>query len=201
MKKRNLGLGLLCLVVVVVCVVGSRFLLGGANAEITINGVTYEMRTVSVQEFMDNGYVLATSSTEGNSVYTYNYEGAQLEAKTYYNMAVPFCPKDGTEAPISCWLYNPTPEPVDIREAKICAISCAVSELREYNIPVSVAGLELNSQSKTDLQAYMDEHMKGYKFSENEDYNAFSYTKGSVSYTFTFGEDDVLVDAIARNNV
>ena len=47
----------------------------------------------------------------------------------------------------------------------------------------------------------MDGELKGYQFSENEDVNAISYTKGAVSYTFSFTEDDILKNAIARNNV
>lgn len=200
MKKRNPILGVICLVVLIGA--GWYFLRGGAEkAEITINGVPYEMCTMTVQEFMGDNYVLATSSVEGRSVYTYNYDDAELEAKSYYNMAVPFCPKDGVGAPIACWLYNPTSEPVEIRDGKICAISCEVPELRTYDITVSVAGLKLDSQSKTEIKTYMDEQMKGYQSSENEDVNAISYTKGKVSYTFSFDEDDILENAITRYNV
>ena len=132
---------------------------------------------------------------------TYDYSGAMMEAKTYYNTAVPFRPKDGAGAPLSCWLYNPTPEQVEIREGKICAISCKISQMREYGLPVSIAGLELNGQTKEELKEYMDGELQGYQFSENEDANAMSYTKGKVSYTFTFSDDDILMNAMARNNV
>ena len=67
--------------------------------------------------------------------------------------------------------------------------------------PVSIAGLELDSQSKGEIKAYMDEELKGYQFSENEDVNAISYTKGQVSYTFSFDDSNVLLNAVARNNV
>ena len=200
MKKRHPILGLICLVILG-GIGGYIFQAGGAKAEITIGEKTYEMRTISVREFMGDDYVLATMSTEGNSVYTYNYSGAVMEAKTYYNTAVPFKPKDGSGAPLSCWLYNPTSEQVEIREGKICAISCKVAQMRECGLPVFIAGLELDSQSKTEIRAYMDGELKGYQFSENEDVNAVSYTKGAVSYTFSFTEDDILKNAIARNNV
>lgn len=200
MKKKHPLLGLLCLVILG-GIGGWIFLAGGVRAEITIGEKTYEMRTLSVREFMGDDYVLATMSTEGNSVYTYNYSGAVMEAKTYYNTAVPFKPKGGSGAPLSCWLYNPTSEQVEIREGKICAISCKVSQMRECGLPVSVAGLELDSQSKGEIKEYMDEKLKGYQFSENEDVNAISYTKGAVSYTFSFTDDDLLKNAVARNNV
>lgn len=197
MKKRNLILWIICLVVLV-CAGGYFLLTGNEKAEITINGTTYEMCTVSVREFMGEDYIFAVMSTEGNSVYTYNYTDSELEAKTYYNMAVPFCPKDGYGAPISCWLYNPTAKTVEIRDAMICSISCEVPALREYNIPVSVAGLELNTQTKQEIKAYMGDALKGYQYSENEDVNAVSYTKDKVSYTFTFDASDVLQNAISR---
>ena len=173
----------------------------GAKAEITIGEKSYEMRTMTVREFMEDGYLLATMSTEGRSLYTYNYSGAMMEAKTYYNTAVPFKPKDGAGAPLSCWLYNPTSEPVEIREGKICAISCKVNQMRECGLSVTVAGLELDRQSKEEIKAYMDGELKGYQFSENEDVNAISYTKGQVSYTFSFTEEDILKNTVARNNV
>ena len=47
----------------------------------------------------------------------------------------------------------------------------------------------------------MDGELKGYQFSENEDANAMSYTKGKVSYTFTFNDNDILLNAMARNTV
>lgn len=197
MKKRNPVLGVICLIVLV-CAGGYFFLTGGEKSEITIRGIPYEMCSVSVREFMGEDYLFAVMSLDGNSVYTYNYTDAELEAKTYYNMAVPFRPKGGYGAPIACWLYNPTAEPVEIREAMICAISCEVPALRAYGIPVSIAGLELNDQTKEELSAYMDDAMKGYQYSENEDANAISYTKGKSSYTFTFDASDVLEDAIAR---
>lgn len=200
MKKRNLILSVICLMVLI-GMAGYFLLTGKESAEITINGKTYEMCSVSVREFMGEDYIFAVMSLDGNSVYTYNYTNSELEAKTYYNMAVPFRPKDGAGAPISCWLYNPTAKPVEIREAMICAISCEIPALREYNVPVSVAGLELDAQTKEDITAYMGDTLKGYQYSENEDANAVSYTKGKVSYTFTFDEDDVLQDAIARISV
>lgn len=200
MKKKHPVLGVVSLAILI-CVGVFTFRAGGAQAEMTIGEQTYRMRTISVREFMEDGYLLATMSTEGNSVYTYNYSGAMMEAKTYYNTAVPFKPKDGAGAPLSCWLYNPTSEQVEIREGKICAISCKASQMRESGLPVSIAGLELDSQSKDEIKAYMDGELKGYRFSENEDVNAISYTKGQVSYTFSFTEEDVLKNAIARNNV
>lgn len=177
MKKKHPILGVICLAILA-CVGVYIFQAGGAKAEITIGEKTYEMRTMTVREFMEDGYLLATMSTEGQFVRTYNYSGAMMEAKTYYNTAVPFKPKDGAGAPLSCWLYNPTPEQVEIREGKICAISCKVAQMREWGLPVSIAGLELNSQSKEEIKAYMDGELKGYQFSENEDVNAISYTKG-----------------------
>ncbi len=197
MKKRNFILGVLSLVILA-CAGGYLLLTGNEKAEITINGTTYEMCSVSVREFMGEDYIFAVMSMDGNSVYTYNYTNSELEAKTYYNMAVPFRPKDGYGAPISCWLYNPTSKPVEIREAMICSISCEVPALREYNVPVSVAGLELDTQTKEEIAAYMGDALKGYQYSENEDVNAISYTKGKVSYTFTFDESDVLQNAISR---
>ena len=114
MKKRNPILGVICLVVLI-CAGGYFLLTIDIRIEITINGTTYEMCAVSVREFMGEDYIFAVMSTEGNSVYMYNYTNSELEAKTYYNMAVPFRPKDGYGAPISCWLYNPTAESVEIR--------------------------------------------------------------------------------------
>ena len=199
MKKKYPILTLACLAVLF-C--GGVFAFcGGAKAEITIGEKSYEMRTMTVREFMEDGYLLATMSTEGRSLYTYNYSGAMMEAKTYYNTAVPFKPKDGAGAPLSCWLYNPTSEPVEIREGKICAISCKVNQMRECGLSVTVAGLELDRQSKEEIKAYMDGELKGYQFSENEDVNAISYTKGQVSYTFSFTEEDILKNTVARNNV
>lgn len=200
MKKKHPILGVICLAILA-CVGVYIFQAGGAKAEITIGEKTYEMRTMTVREFMEDGYLLSTMSTEGKFVRTYNYSGAVMEAKTYYNTAVPFKPKDGAGAPLSCWLYNPTSEQVEIREGKICAISCKVSQMRQCGLPVSIAGLELDSQSKEEIKAYMDEELKGYQFSENEDVNAISYTKGAVSYTFSFDDSDILLNAVARNNV
>ena len=200
MKKKHPILGVICLAILA-CVGVYIFQAGGAKAEITIGEKTYEMRTMTVREFMEDGYLLSTMSTEGKFVRTYDYSGAVMEAKTYYNTAVPFKPKDGAGAPLSCWLYNPTSEQVEIREGKICAISCKVSQMRQCGLPVSIAGLELDSQSKEEIKAYMDEELKGYRFSENEDVNAISYTKGAVSYTFSFDDSDVLLNAVARNNV
>lgn len=200
MKKKHPILGVICLAILA-CVGVYIFQAGGAKAEITIGEKTYEMRTMTVREFMEDGYLLSTMSTEGKFVRTYDYSGAVMEAKTYYNTAVPFKPKDGAGAPLSCWLYNPTSDQVEIREGKICAISCKVSQMRECGLPVSIAGLELDSQSKGEIKAYMDEELKGYQFSENEDVNAISYTKGAVSYTFSFDDSDILLNAVARNNV
>lgn len=200
MKKKHPILGVICLAILA-CVGVYIFQAGGAKAEITIGEKTYEMRTMTVREFMEDGYLLSTMSTEGKFVRTYDCSGAVMEAKTYYNTAVPFKPKDGAGAPLSCWLYNPTSEQVEIREGKICAISCKISQMRECGLPVSIVGLELDSQSKEEIKAYMDEELKGYQFSENEDVNAISYTKGAVSYTFSFDDSDVLLNAVARNNV
>lgn len=200
MKKKHPILGVICLAILA-CVGVYIFQAGRAKAEITIGEKTYEMRTMTVREFMEDGYLLSTMSTEGKFVRTYDYSGAVMEAKTYYNTAVPFKPKDGAGAPLSCWLYNPTSEQVEIREGKICAISCKVSQMRECGLPVFIAGLELDSQSKEEIKAYMDEELKGYQFSENEDVNAISYTTGAVSYTFSFDDSDILLNAVARNNV
>lgn len=200
MKKKHPILGVICLAILA-CVGVYIFQAGGAKAEITIGEKTYEMRTMTVREFMEDGYLLSTMSTEGKFVRTYNYSNAVMEAKTYYNTAVPFKPKDGAGAPLSCWLYNPTSQQVEIREGKICAISCKVSQMRQCGLPVSIAGLELDSQSKEEIKAYMDEELKGCQFSENEDVNAISYTKGAVSYTFSFDDSDVLLNAVARNSV
>ena len=151
MKKRHPSRGVICLAMLI-CGGIFAFRAGGAKAEITIGEKTYEMRTMTVREFMEDGYILAIMSTEGNSVYTYNYSGAVMEAKSYYNTAVPFKPKDGAGAPLSCWLYNPTSEQVEIREGKNCAISCKVAQMRECGLPVSIAGLELDRQSKEEIK-------------------------------------------------
>ena len=199
-KKGRIILGVI-LLAILGCVMLYVFRVTGAKAEITINSVTYEMGTVSVRDFMGDDYLFAAMSTEGNSVYMYNYTDAELEAKTYYNMAVPFRPKDGYGAPIACWLYNPTSKPVEIRDGMISAISCEVPALRDYNVAVSVAGLELTDQNKEEIRTYMDDALNGFTFSENEDANAISYTQDKVSYTFSFDEADVLQNAIARLTV
>ena len=149
MKKKHPILGVICLAILA-CVGVYIFQAGGA--EITVGEKTYEMRTMTVREFMEDGYLLATMSTEGQFVRTYDYSGAVMEAKTYYNTAVPFKPKDGAGAPLSCWLYNPTSEQVEIREGKICAISCKVAQMQECGLPVSIAGLGLNRQSKEEIK-------------------------------------------------
>lgn len=199
-KKGRLILEIIVLAILG-CVMLYVFRMTGAKAEMTINGVTYEMGAVSVRDFMGDDYLFAIMSTEGNSLYMYNYTDAELEAKTYYNTAVPFRTKDGYGAPIACWLYNPTAKPVEIRDGMICSISCEVPALREYDMAVSVAGLELADQNKEEIKTYMDNTLKGYKFSENEDVNAISYQKDKVSYTFSFDEADILQDAIARLSV
>ena len=186
MKKRNPILGVICLLIL--AGVGAYiFLAGAAKAEITINGKTYEMRTISVRDFMSDGYVFSTMSVEGNTVRTYNYSGAVLEAKSYYNSGVPFTVKGSSGASINCWVYNPIP--------------CDTQDLLADGVKVSVAGLELGEQTKAEIKSYMDGALKGYTYSENEDANAISYTKGQVSYTFSFTEEDVLKNAIARNSV
>ena len=200
MKNGRIVLGVV-LLAILGCVILYFFRMTGGKAEITLNGTTYEMGTISVRDFMGEDYIFAIMSTEGNSVYMYNYTNATFEAKTYYNMAVPFRPKGGHGAPIACWLYNPTAKPVEIRDGMICSISCEVPALREYDMAVSVAGLELADQSKEEIKTYMDNTLKGYKFSENEDVNAISYKKDKVSYTFSFDETDILQDAIARLSV
>lgn len=200
MKKRSPVLGVICLLILA-GVGGYIFLSGAAKAEITINGKTYEMRTISVREFMSDGYVFSTMSIEGNTMRTYNYSDAVLEAKSYYNSGVPFKVKGSAGASINCWVYNPTSEQVEIREGKINSISCDIKDLLADGIKVSVAGLEMGRQTKEEIRAYMDGELKGYTYSENEDVNAISYTKGQVSYTFSFDDDDILKNAIARNNV
>ena len=200
MKKRNPILGVICLLIL--CGIGFYiFSAGAAKAEITINGKTYEMRTISVRDFMSDGYVFSTMSIEGGTMYTYNYSDAVLEAKSYYNMGVPFKVKGSAGASITCWVYNPTSEQVEIRGGKVNSISCDIQDLLADGVKVSVAGLEMGQQTKTEVKSYMDNTLKGYTYSENEDVNAISYTKGQVSYTFTFNDNDVLKDAIARNNV
>lgn len=200
MKKRSPVLGVICLLILA-GVGGYIFLSGAAKAEITINGKTYEMRTISVREFMSDGYVFSTMSIEGNTMRTYNYSDAVLEAKSYYNSGVPFKVKGSAGASINCWVYNPTSEQVEIREGKINSISCDIKDLLADGIKVSVAGLEMGRQTKEEIRAYMDGELKGYTYSENEDVNAISYTKGQVSYTFSFDDDDILKNTIARNNV
>ena len=200
MKKRNPILGIICLLIL--CGIGFYvFSAGAAQAEITINGKTYKMRTISVRDFMSDGYVFSTMSIEGGTMYTYNYSDAVLEAKSYYNSGVPFKVKGSAGASINCWVYNPTSEQVEIREGKINSISCDIKDLLADGVTVSVAGLEMGRQTKTEIKSYMDDTLKGYKYSENENVNAISYTKGQVSYTFTFDDNDVLKNAIARNNV
>lgn len=200
MKKRNPVLGVICLLIL--AGVGVYiFLAGAAKAEITINGKTYAMRSISVRDFMSDGYVFSTMSIEGNTMRTYNYSDAVLEAKSYYNSGVPFKVKGSSGASITCWVYNPTSEQVEIREGKINSISCDIKDLLADNVKVSVAGLEMGRQTKSEIKTYMDGELKGYTYSENEDVNAISYTKGQVSYTFSFDDDDILKNAIARNNV
>ncbi len=200
MKKRNPILGVICLAILAGIGV-YIFQAGAAKAEITINGKTYEMRTISVRDFMSDGYVFSTMSIEGNTMRTYNYSNAVLEAKSYYNSGVPFKVKGGSGASINCWVYNPTSEQVEIREGKVNSISCDIKDLLADGVKVSVAGLEMGTQSKSEIKAYMDGQLKGYEFSENEDVNAISYRKGQVSYTFTFDDGDILKNAIARNDV
>lgn len=200
MKKRNPILGVICLLILIG--IGSYiFLSGAAKAEITINGKTYQMRTISVRDFMSDGYVFSTMSVEGNAVRTYNYSNAVLEAKSYYNSGVPFKVKGSSGASINCWVYNPSSEQVEIREGKINSISCDIQDLLADGVKVSVAGLEMGEQTKTEIKSYMDDKLKGYTYGENEDANAISYTRGQVSYTFRFDDDDILENAIARNNV
>lgn len=200
MKKRNPILGIICLVILAV---GGFFVYsaGAAKAEITINGKTYEMRTISVRDFMSDGYVFSTMSIEGNTMRTYNYSNVVLEAKSYYNDGVPFKVQGSAGASINCWVYNPTSEQVEIREGKVSAISCDIQDLLADGVKVSVAGLEMGSQTKDEIKSYMDGELKGYTYSENENVNAISYTKGQVSYTFRFDDDDILEAAIARNNL
>lgn len=200
MKKRNPILGVICLLILA-GIGGCIFLAGAAKAEITINGKTYQMRTISVRDFMSDGYVFSTMSIEGSTMRTYNYSGAVLEAKSYYNSGVPFKVQGSSEASINCWVYNPSPEQVEIREGKINSISCDIQDLLADNVKVSVAGLEMGKQTKAEIKDYMDGALRGYEFSENEDVNAISYTKRQVSYTFTFDDSDVLKNAIARNSV
>ncbi|WP_300819102.1 hypothetical protein, partial [uncultured Oscillibacter sp.] len=69
MKKKHPILGVICLAILI-CGGIFTFRAGGAKAEITIGEKTYEMRTMTVREFMEDGYILAIMSTEGNSVYT-----------------------------------------------------------------------------------------------------------------------------------
>lgn len=202
MKKRNPILGIVCLLILR----GVGFYIfifsaGAAKAEITIDGKTYEMRTISVRDFMSDGYSFSTMSIEGGAMYTYNYSDAVLEAQSYYNMGVPFTVSGSAGASITCWIYNPTPEQVEIREGKINSISCDIQDLLAEGIKVSVAGLEMGAQSKSEIKTYMNGQLKGYTYSENEDVNAISYTKGQVSYTFSFDDSDILKNAIARNNV
>lgn len=200
MKKRNPILGVICLLILA-GIGGCIFLAGAAKAEITINGKTYQMRTISVRDFMSDGYVFSTMSIEGSTMRTYNYSGAVLEAKSYYNSGVPFKVQGSSGASINCWVYNPSPEQVEIREGKINSISCDIQDLLADNVKVSVAGLEMGEQTKAEIKDYMDGALRGYEFSENEDVNAISYTKRQVSYTFTFDDSDVLKNAIARNSV
>lgn len=200
MKQRNpvLGVvGLLALAAVAVFVLR----LSAAKAEITIDGTTYQMCALSVREFMQDGYSLATMTTTERSIYTYDYSSAELEAKSYYNTGVPMRLKDGSGGPISIWVYNPTPEKVGIRDGKINSISCDIPELLSNGVKVSIAGQELGGQSKEELTGLMNTALKGYTFSENEDVNAVSYTKGSVSYTFVFDGNGMLEKGIARNAV
>lgn len=150
---------------------------------------------------MSDGYVFSTMSIEGSTMRTYNYSGAVLEAKSYYNSGVPFKVQGSSGASINCWVYNPSPEQVEIREGKINSISCDIQDLLADNVKVSVAGLEMGEQTKAEIKDYMDGALRGYEFSENEDVNAISYTKRQVSYTFTFDDSDVLKNAIARNSV
>ncbi len=200
MKKKHPIIGLVMLVILGV-IGGAVFRAGGAKAEITMNGVTYQMCAMTVRDFMEDGYVFSTMSAAGRFVYTYDYSNASLEAKTYYNSGVPLTVKDGYGAPINIWVYNPTAEEVEIREGKICSVSCEPRKLLDGGVTASIAGLELNDQTKAEITEYMGGALKGYQYSENEDVNAISYTKGNVSYTFRFDEDDVLEAGIARNEV
>lgn len=200
MKKRNPILGVAGLLILAAA--GAFvFRMSAAKAEITIGGTEYQMCALSVREFMQDGYSLATMSTTERSIYTYDYSNAELEAKSYYNMGVPMRLKEGSGAPISIWVYNPTPEKVEIREGKINSISCDIPALRASGVTVSIAGLELNGQTKEEVTDFMSDALKSYQLSENEDANAVSYSKGSVSYTFVFDDSDILEKGIARNAV
>ena len=75
-KKGRLILGIIILAILG-GVMSYVFRVTSAKAEITINGVTYEMGTVSVRDFMGDDYLFAIMSTEGNSVYMYNYTDAE----------------------------------------------------------------------------------------------------------------------------
>lgn len=46
--------------------------------------------------------------------------------------------------------------------------------------------------AKAEIKDYMDSALKGYTYSENEDVNATSYTKGQVSDTFSFDDGDII---------
>lgn len=64
-EKRSPILGIVCLLIL--CGIGVYiFSSGAAKAEITINGKTCEMRTISVRDFMSDGYSFSTMSIEGS---------------------------------------------------------------------------------------------------------------------------------------
>lgn len=110
MRKKHPILGVICLAILI-CGGVFTFRAVGAKAEITIGEKAYEMRTMTVREFMEDGYLLATMSTEGTFVRTYDYSGAVMEAKTYYNTAVPFKPRGGGTTPMSGFGSTRMPSP------------------------------------------------------------------------------------------
>ena len=67
MKKCNPILGVICLLILG-GIVGYVFFAGAAKAEIIIDGKTYEMRNVTVEADMGDGYVFSTISTEEDGV-------------------------------------------------------------------------------------------------------------------------------------
>lgn len=196
MEKKNLSklqLGILILLGLAVGIFLPGLMEG--KAEMTVDGTVYTMRDTTLREFMEGGYKLAlVTITDGGEVMYHNYAQAQLEAKTEYNSGVALRSDQGKNAEVNAWLYNPTSKPVGIRDGVLYGLSYDLRHTQDSGITVSVAGLELGPElTRAEIYDWMDQHLKHFQRTENEDQNAASYRKGGrVSYTFKFTEEDTL---------
>lgn len=174
---------------------------GRAEGDITINEKTYEMCSLTLAEFMEDGYELSVVNILDKQATFFNYYEVMLEAKTTYNSGFPINTKEGEGAPIVVWLYNKSSQPIGIGEGKINSISCDISALLEEGITVSIAGLELDGQSMEDIAAWMDRELKGYLYTKGEDGDLIHYKKGRYSYTFIFSGDNTLLTAVVGESM